>query len=181
MCQINPMCFPMRYLTKLILNFLFLLYINMIDAQNIENIYPNEVGDIAFDAKIDNPNFKICNPGISLQYYNFSKGFQYSGEKYEILKLWNKVNNPNIKSSLNGYITIRFLVNCEGKTGLFRIQQMDENYNEILFEEDIQSELLKFIKSLNSWTPLIYKGKKMDYYQYLTFKMKDGIVQEILP
>ena len=51
-----------------------------------ESIYPKQVGDITFDKKIDDPNFKICDSSNVLQYYMFGRGLQYSGEKFEIIK-----------------------------------------------------------------------------------------------
>ena len=153
----------------------------MLNAQSEEQNYPKNVGDIQFNSKIDDPNFKTCIPDFSFQYYNFSKGFQYKGEKYELLKLWKESNKLNFQSSKKGYITVRFLVNCEGQTGLFRVQQMDEDYNETIFEENIVSIILKFVKSLDGWIVQSYKGQTVDYYQYLTFKIENGIVKEILP
>ena len=94
-----------------------------------------------------------------------------------------KLEKSNLISDKNstGYITIRFVVNCEGKTGMFRVQQMDEDYNETIFEENIVSIILKFVKSLDGWIVQSYKGQTVDYYQYLTFKIENGIVKEILP
>lgn len=63
----------------------------------------------------------------------------------------------------------------------FRVQQTDEDYNETIFEENIVSIILKFVKSLDGWIVQSYKGQTVDYYQYLTFKIKNGIVKEILP
>ncbi|SIQ80767.1 hypothetical protein SAMN05880574_12629 [Chryseobacterium sp. RU37D] len=149
-----------------------------------ENKYLEQVGDTQYNSKIDDPNFKVCNPNKSFQYYNIfqSNGVQYKGEKYAILKLWGETYNPNLYiSEKTGYITIRFLVNCEGKTGLFRIQQMDENYLETSFNENLVKKVLNFVKSLDEWAKVESKEKKIDYYQYLTFKIENGIVKEILP
>ena len=80
----------------------------------------------------------------------------------------------------NGYVTIRFLVNCEGKTGLFRTQQLNENYTEENFDRDF-IENLSFTKSLYGWITKEVQRRKSDYYQYLTYKITDGKVSEILP
>lgn len=147
-----------------------------------------DVGNIVFDPKIDDPNFKVCNPGKSYQYYYFSDGLSYKGEKYEILKLWKQTQKPTLNSNETGYISIRFLVNCEGKTGLFRIQQFNSNYEEVSFDTDLVNLTLNFVKKLSGWNTLVYKGnnpeykgKSFDYYQYLTFKIEQGVVTEILP
>ena len=90
------------------------------------------------------------------------------------------------KSELNssketGYITIRFLVNCEGKTGLFRIQQINGDYKETTFDNKLVTTIFNFVKNLNGWIIEENKGTKVDYYQYLSFKIENGIVKEILP
>ena len=164
--------------------FLYLLFILPLffSCQSEKTIskYPAHVGDIQFDEKVDDANFKKCFVyPFSFQYYNFD-GFQYKEEKLEIEK---KLERLNLKSDKNpnGYITIRFIVNCEGKPGMFRIQQMNENYKATVFDKTFTNQLLEFTKSLNEWIPKEYLGIKINYYQYLTFKIKDGKISEILP
>jgi len=145
------------------------------------SVYPNQVGDIVFDKNTDNPDFKRCqSKDFGLQYYNDSKGFQYEGEKFAVVQELEKLNLSSSKK-INGYITIRFVVNCEGKTGLFRIQQMNDNYLEEKPDKDFSAKLLNFTQSLNGWIPKEISGRKIDYYQYLTYKITNGKVSEILP
>lgn len=140
--------------------------------------YPAHVGNLEFDDQLDG-NFKKCS-NSSYQYYNDSKGFQYKGEKLAIIR---KLEKENIQSptDINGYITIRFVVNCEGKTGIFRIKQVDENYKEKELDKNLSDQLLDFTKNLVGWIPKEINGQKADYYQYLTFKIEHGKVSEILP
>lgn len=144
--------------------------------------YPTHVGNIEFDEKIDDPNFKKCLPdgAYAYQYYNDGTGILYKGEKLAITR---KLKQENIKSSkdINGYITVRFLVNCEGKTGLFRMQQMDDHYLEKELDRKFSAEILSFTKKLDGWIPKKIEGEKVDYYQYLTYKIEHGKVSEISP
>lgn len=48
-------------------------------------------------------------------------------------------------------------------------------------DETIENKLLKFAKLLNGWMPKKIEGLKIDYYQYLTYKIEDGKVSEVLP
>lgn len=144
-------------------------------------VYPNQVGDIVFDKNIDNPDFKRCmDKDYGIQYYNHSEGFQYEGEKIAIIRELEKLNLSSSKK-INGYITIRFVVNCEGKTGLFRVQQMNENYQEENLDSDFSCKLLNFTKRLSGWIPKEIRGTNLDYYQYITYKVENGKVAEILP
>lgn len=165
------------------ITYLILLFSFTLSAQVTDELYPQQVGDIEFDQKLDDPNFKICDVKQTAQYYNFSKGFQYKGEKYEILKKFKENYNPKIVTTGggSGYITIRFLINCEGKKGLFRVQEMDMNYMPTKFDEDNIKQLLAITKSLDGWLIGEYDEKKYDYYQYLTFKLINYKLLEILP
>jgi len=167
---------------KNILYILFLLpLLFSCQSEKATTVYPNQVGDIVFDKNLDNPDFKRCmDRDYGIQYYNDSKGFQYEGEKLAIINELEKLNLPSSKK-INGYITIRFVVNCEGKTGLFRTQQMNENYLEENLDKDLAEKLLNFTKSLKGWIPKESRGTKLDYYQYLSYKIDNGKVAEILP
>lgn len=168
---------------KIIFYIIFLLpKLFSCQSEKAVTVYPNHVGDIIFDKNIDNPDFKRCmDKDYGIQYYDYnSNGLQYQGEKIEIAQALEKLNLSSSKKT-NGYVTIRFVVNCEGKTGLFRIQQMNENYTEENFDKGFIEKLLNFTKSLKGWTPGEMKGRKYDYYQYLTYKIADGKVSEILP
>ncbi len=140
------------------------------------------VGDIDFDPQKDDINFKICdkNASSSFQYYNDSKGFQYKGEKLAIEEKLKSLKIQGNENS-NGYITVRFLVNCEGKAGLFRIQAMNFDYKEVTVDKNLEAQLLDFTKSLNGWIVKEINNKKIDYYQYITYKIEYGKVSEILP
>ena len=140
------------------------------------------VGDIDFDPQKDDTNFKICDKNVSysFQYYNDSKGFQYKGEKLAIEEKLKSLKIQGNENS-NGYITVRFLVNCEGKAGLFRIQTMNFDYKEAAIDKNLEVQLLDFTKSLNGWIVKEINNKKIDYYQYITYKIEYGKVSEILP
>ena len=79
-------------------------------------------------------------------------------------------------------IRIRFVVNCEGKTGRFRLMASDLKYQPKKFDKKITSQLMEISKNLTGWLPKkTDKGKLIDYYQYLIFKIKDGKIKRILP
>jgi hypothetical protein len=146
--------------------------------------YPDTVGDIAFDEKLDEAGFQKCGAGksrpFSFQYYHGAKGFSYKGEKIAIVE---KLKKENIYSEkkINGYITIRFLVNCEGKAGLFRLKHMSSDLMDEVLDEELENRLLTFTKSLDGWMQKEIEGLKVDYYQYLTYKIENGKVSEVLP
>ncbi|MBF8457601.1 hypothetical protein IV494_10465 [Kaistella sp. G5-32] len=165
----------------LLILFMIPLLANCQSEKNALSKYAANVGDIAFNQDTDGSDFKRClSDDFTFQYYNDLKGFLYKGEKIEIERKLAALKLQDDRTE-NGYITIRFIVNCEGKTGLFRVQQMNENYQKFAFDKKFGDQLLKFTEKLDGWIPKEYEGRKLDYYQYLTFKIENGKVSEILP
>ena len=142
------------------------------------------VGDIPFNKELDNENFKICNESNIKQYYvrrSSDSPPTYLGEKRALENIiFSKYRFPQ-SANENGYITIRFIVNCNGETGRFRIEEMDLSYKSKKFDNNITDQLLEIVKNLKDWVPRKRNGKNLDFYQYLTFKMEKGQIVKILP
>lgn len=166
---------------------LFLIFIllttlySCLQAQEKRMNYPLQVGDIYFNSKIDDPNFKLCDENRVFQYYNFGKGLQYKGEKVKINEHFKNRLKTKEQKDESGFLTIRFIVNCQGKTGRYRVQGMDNEYKEKTFNENLSSQLLSLTKQLDGWLIGEYEGKTYDYYQYLTFKIEKAKLIEIMP
>ncbi|MFC4381715.1 hypothetical protein [Chryseobacterium bernardetii] len=58
---------------------------------------------------------------------------------------------------------------------------MNSELKDIALDQELENKLLNFTKSLNGWMPKEIEGLKVDYYQYLTYKIEDGKVSEVLP
>ncbi len=166
---------PMRYLPLLILLFL---------AGCFQDTSYKNVGDIPLDPLQDDPNFMICSEKLIKQYYvRYSSDDppRYRGEKRAMENtIREKYNFPETTGE-NGFLTIRFIVNCKGKSGRFRIEEMDANYQPKKFDSKISHQLLEITKALDGWTPRRRGTREYDFYQYLTFKIIHGQIIEILP
>jgi|SRR5690606_4046578 len=145
--------------------------------------YLRWIGDIEQNNEMDDTEFKACMGDENiLQYFHLQEGPMYYGEKPGIQNTFNTKYKPVTGNNQNGYIRIRFVVNCEGKAGRFRILQSDYDYNEIQFDESIVDQLLEITKGMENWE-ILYGNEKIpiDYYLYLIFKINDGQITEILP
>ncbi len=139
------------------------------------------VGDIKADSLIDSPDFKPCfGDGNIKQYFNIASSLEYEGERPALYREFENGYKP-VQSDKSGWIRVRFIVNCKGETGRFRLLSANEDYEEIEFEKAITDQLLAISKSLNGWKLQPDSDNPQDYYQYLTFKMKKGEIIEILP
>ena len=141
--------------------------------------YPAQVCDIGFDPEIDEIDFQPCDEDWIQQHYSFRD--LYKGGKDAIEKAFIHVNRAATMSELNGYITIRFIVNCKQETGRFRVQEMNLDYQPTHFPAELIDVLLMSAKGLDKWQPAKYKDRVYDYYQYLTFKISAGQIAAILP
>lgn len=150
-----------------------------VNASN--NHYLRHVGDITFDAKLDDSTFKMCNENRAKQYYNFHKGLMFKGEKDDLERYFKEQFQPQKKKKDTGYITIRFVVNCAGKTGMFRVKGIDFDYKIKQFDPKLIEQLLVLTQKSDGWMVGELDGKLYDYYQYLTFKIENGQLIEIMP
>lgn len=164
----------------------FLVFIIMIlclveCGQKEESKYLRWVGDSVFNPHIDSEAFQICGSESDVQqYFHFSKGLFYKGEKKTLRDTFLKQYNP-INVDESGWIRIRFIVNCKGESGRFRLIMSDLDYKERSFDSRITDQLMQISKSLEGWEIQSKDGQARDFYQYLIFKISNGKLIEILP
>lgn len=145
--------------------------------------YPNQIGDIAYDAAIDDPDFERCNPDFAPQQYRAFEGWHemYEGDKSALRQQILSRYQPYEKKGQSGYYTTRFLVNCQGTAGLYRTESMGLDYQPISFHTKITNQIDVIIKELDGWQVFNYEGRDYDYYAYIIIKLKDGQIERILP
>jgi hypothetical protein len=161
--------------------FTFLLCVSQQSYAQDSTAYLRWVGDISFDTEKDDKKFELCAENNIYQYFNMSDGVQYEGEKYAIEQAFRQNYKPALAKKESGMLRIRFVVNCKGKTDRFRMMGADENYQAKIFDPSIADQLLQITKKLDKWKPKKLKEQSVDYYQYLIFKIENGVLIEILP
>jgi len=144
--------------------------------------YLRWVGDIEFNPALDDPEFYPCNGEEQvLQYFNLEAGPQFPGEKPALEQLFKSQYAADSIAGQSGWIRLRFMVNCKGKAGRFRLLEANSSMVAFQFDSSISEQLMSITKSIKEW-PILYRDQKaIDYYFYLTFKLKDAQIQEILP
>ena len=141
-----------------------------------------QVGEIYYNAALDDPAFKVCRPDRILEYYNTRSSFKdHKKEIEQYFQAHYKSVEAPAADSQTGFLTIRFIINCEGMGGWFRLSELDSNYHKFHFDKAISGQLMTLTKALPRWQPAIYKNKVYDSYQYITFKLKKGTIECILP
>ena len=138
-----------------------------------------QVGDIDPNTELDG-DFQNCNIGRLPQYYAYNDK-PFAKEKLHFERYINASYQAPDNSKESGLLRIRFTVNCHGKSGRFRLLSMNENYEEMSFSDGIVDQLLALTKDYKEWRVLSYNGMESDYYFYVTFKIKNGQIREVLP
>lgn len=148
-----------------------------------------KVGDFDPAWKEAGDTYEVCDEAKIFQYYNFAKNTQYKGDRKAIKQYILANYKPIEDKSQNGYLTIRFVVNCEGEPGWYKVYEVDKDFQKTPFKTEISEQLIRLTKDLKDWIPakglLRMEGKDdgviYDSYVYLSYKIKDGQVVEILP
>ena len=142
--------------------------------------YPNNIGDIKPDPKLDDSTFRACRESNIPQYYSIESGFE--GEKPAIKRYFEQNFKKNRAwAKENGYITVRFVVNCNGQTGRFRVLEMSPEYQSKKFPPALSDQLLQLTKQMIGWLPGKSENIPYDYYQYLSFTITKGEITQITP
>jgi len=122
-----------------------------------------------------------CDTGF---FYYYSIGGKYPRSSATLLKAVNdRLARQAVVYTGSGYITLRFVVGCEGKIlpGVQAIQT-DEQYHTHHFDKALVNELYGFVKTLDQWRIASFKdGQKGAYTAFLSFKIDHGKVINIIP
>jgi hypothetical protein len=160
------------------LGFGYYYYQKAYDTEN--KSYKNYVGYIDQDKALLNNKYELCNESRIYHTYS-SAGFKaYSGTKKQFREAVNSEFNTNNYTD-SGYLNFRFLVNCEGNPGWFEIIQMNLDLEESSLNQEMVNELFKFTANPNHWNSITYDEIAHNYYMYISYRIENGKVTEIIP
>jgi len=165
---------PNKLIIALVISTVLLLCSKQSQAQNF--ILPDgEYMDTTFAQN------EKCPPQYA---YFYSVGGKYPENSTSLLKkVQAYLQQKNEAYTNSGYITFRFMIDCEGKrVPQTEVLQTDEKYAAFHFEKNLVDELYSFLKTLDKW--IVAKstnGNAYAYKAFLTFKIKNGKVINIIP
>jgi hypothetical protein len=139
----------------------------------------NRIFPIEYDTNLDSKELNICNKDIIPQYYRVETDY-IGGKKAIGDELSPLINDKEIEfDTKNGYISIRFIVNCKGEIGLFRTNEIDKNIKPTTFNNSNVQELKNIVSTLKNWDVKTKNGKTYDSYYFINFKIEKGIITDI--
>ena len=161
----------------------------MVACQPQADPYPtSNVGYISPENRIDpDPEFEICGTESDIiQYYNRNKPEDepagYRGGPRAI-KQYIRKHYPSLKlhHDDSGMLTVRFIINCEGQTGYFELFENDLDFQPTHFNPETRHQLLKISRELKNWRANYMDGTYRDSFMYITYRLENGKITEILP
>lgn len=138
-----------------------------------------KVGAIAFDASIDRADFTVCDE------FNIEEYYQVNPKYGEGMRTIQNYFSPHL-TELNGfieqdgYVTIRFVINCQGETDRYRSVFVNPSFQNSEGNNTLQTKLTELVRLMGKWTPGNYEGKNYDAYQHIKFRIKNKKIVDIL-
>ena len=138
----------------------------------------HDLSYIPYNAKLDNSDYIICDStGIGS---GRSRVRYISGtNKFKEVITTNYLSKPGYKS-FNGYIVIRFLVNCEGKAGRYRAQSLNLDFSPLNAPSDLLDYSVELVEKWDNWTRTTGNDNKKEYSKFINLKIKNGEIQHVL-
>lgn len=139
-----------------------------------------KVGWIPFDKSKDNPNFKVCDELNIEEYYQVNPSY---GEGMNSIRNYVLAHKQSLETlcEQDGYVIVRFVINCQGQTDRYRTRFMSLNYTEEDSKNaELQKQVIRLVRDMGSWNPGQYEGKTYDCYQHLKFLFKNSKLVDVL-
>ncbi|WP_036151298.1 hypothetical protein [Maribacter forsetii] len=150
------------------------------DFDTTDQPYKNYIGYIDPEKALLNNTYSLCNNGKIYRTYNGAGLDAYKNTKRQFrINLANKYSGDSFTES--GYINFRFLVNCDGNPGWFEIVQMNLDLEEKELNSEMVDSLLTFTAMPENWNTLEFREDPGNYYMYISYRIENGKVVEIIP
>ena len=154
-------------------------YINSQTPINEEK-YPHYIGYINQEETLLNDIYTLCDKDTIYKVHHGAPKDAFQGSKKRFREtILSAYKNKGYSDS--GYLNFRFLINCEGKAGWFEIIEMNLDLEETNLNDDMVSQLLKHTANPKHWAIYTYKDTPRDYYMYISYRIENGEITEILP
>lgn len=136
---------------------------------------------IRYDARQDG-NFELGTDSTIFQYHNDGLSVLYRGEQPALHQaLRQQLAGKMLDKQFDGLVRIRFVVNKQGQSGMFRSLVCNSEGIETSIDPASLQTLLLAVKAADGWQAKSINGQPVHYYQYVLFRLQGGEVIQILP
>tara|TARA_R110001583_G_scaffold57677_2_gene172523 strand:+ start:23714 stop:24262 length:549 start_codon:yes stop_codon:yes gene_type:complete len=150
------------------------------DYNSTDKPYKNYIGYIGQEKALLNDVYTLCDGGNIYHTYSSASLKAYAGTKKQFRTALTE-NYSGDKFNDSGYLNFRFLVNCDGNAGWFEIIQMNLDLEETKLNPQMVDSLFTFTAMPQNWKELDFHEKSSNYYMYVSYRIENGKVVEIVP
>jgi hypothetical protein len=143
----------------------------------LDKLYEGKIIDSTVTSQL------ILYPNYIPYYYSFNVKYPLSSQT--MVKNANDFLKTKGHFNENGYLTFKFMIDNEGQMNFVKYSQINQNYEPRVFDNDFVKNLCSFLKTLKNWEKAQYEYEKnktpISYVSYISFKIEDGKVINIIP
>jgi hypothetical protein len=139
-----------------------------------------KIGWIPYDKSIDDSTFNVCDELNIEEYYQVNPSYR---EGLPSIRKYISAYQLELETlcKKDGYIIVRFVINCQGQTDRYRTKFMSLNYtDENTVNTELQKKIIQLMRNMGNWSPGKYDGKTYDCYQHLKFLFKNSQLVDVL-
>lgn len=125
-------------------------------------------------------DFKPCGDYI-YDYYNGDPDAGPRGGKRVMVRWLEEKLDVNLLKGQSGYLTFRFVINCEGQAGYFITEEASLDFAVKQFPDELIQHVYAQLVAFDNWQPTTIREEVADAYTYVTLKLKDGELIDVLP
>ncbi|WP_442264745.1 hypothetical protein ACSIGC_10335 [Tenacibaculum sp. ZS6-P6] len=163
-----------------IIGITFMYYFSFGRFETDEEQFPHYVGYINQEKALLNDTYTLCGDRSIYKTHHGAPDDAFEGGKKQF-KNFILSNYKNDSYTDSGYLNFRFLINCEGNAGWFEIIEMNLDLEESPLNKSMVKQLLKLTSDSKNWAIFSYKNQPRNYYMYISYRIENGEIVEILP
>jgi hypothetical protein len=123
-----------------------------------------------------------CAPPYAIYYYQVKAKYPVSSSTL-LTEARSFMAKKGSSVEGSGYVTFRFFINCKGTMSRVQVLQTDENYNTTHFPKEYVNGLYSYLQTLDKWPNQfeVQQLKNITYIAFISFKLKNGQIDNIIP
>ena len=137
----------------------------------------NNLAWIPCDPEIDSDDFTLCSERTALAYFRGKPGYIKEGRSLQEI-LVDQFSSCPIELQENGFLTLRFMINCEGQIGRIRASMVNNQFDPIPLPK-LTTQIVAFLNELDEWKPYSYKNNNYDVISFIHCKIENGSVTKV--
>lgn len=158
-----------------------LTYYNLYGKYDVDSKkYFYHVGHIDQEKALMNNTYPLCDEKRIYKTHHGAPDDAFEGSKKQF-RNYILTNYKNNSYEDSGYLNFRFYVNCEGNAGWFEIIEMNLDLEETKLNYKMVNQLFELTSRPENWAVYTYDNKPRNYYMYISYRIENGEITEILP